>query len=244
MGRMAERAWRDIWRMESARAFAPLREGGAARRKMVYGLRVRSGRKGRRGEYCGWPSMHAFAWSSAERLILLLALGRRDCRDGRPQYSPRRGPCRLSFAMHPPSIHGRATPLSEGGVSCRPPCALHSWDSRGGSTRRILGGPGFVRAVSTGRFGDMPETPRSRGRDKARPSPWRAQRERGRTVRYCPGTESSQSLGRPQMRPQSVRSPSGLPRTVTRSRPVLRKALSPMPSRFLGSTSSRRARQL
>ncbi len=35
---------------------------------------------------------------------------------------------------------------------------------------RILGGPGFVRAVSTGRFGDMPKTPRPRGRDKARPS--------------------------------------------------------------------------
>ncbi len=54
--------------------------------------------------------------------------------DGPPQYSPRRGPCRLSFASHEHSIHGRATPLSEGGVSCRPLCALHSWNSRGGST--------------------------------------------------------------------------------------------------------------
>jgi hypothetical protein len=34
--------------------------------------------------------------------------------------------------MHPPSIHGRATPLSEGGGACRPPCALYSWDSGGG----------------------------------------------------------------------------------------------------------------
>ena len=48
-GGMAKRLWRDIWRMESARAFAPLREGGVARRKMACGLRERSGRKGRRG---------------------------------------------------------------------------------------------------------------------------------------------------------------------------------------------------
>ena len=146
-------------------------------------------------------------------------------------------PCiRLPFMAAPPPSRRGAGP-----VALLVPCIR---GIPGGATRRILGGPGFVRAESTGRFRDMPSTPHPRGRDKARPSPWRAQRERGRTVRYCPGTESSQSLGRPQMRPQSVRSPSGLPRTVTRSKPVLRKALSPMPSRFLGSTSSRRARQL
>ena len=66
----AERSWRAIGRMESARAFAPLREGGAARRKMACGLRVRSGRTGRRGEYCGRPSRQAFAWSIRGGIVL------------------------------------------------------------------------------------------------------------------------------------------------------------------------------
>ena len=41
---------------------------------------------------------------------------------------------------------------------------------------RILGGPGFVRAISTGRFKDMSGTTCSRGRDEARPSPRKAHR--------------------------------------------------------------------
>ena len=92
----------------------PLREGGAARRKMACGLRVRSGGKGRRGEYCGWPSRHASAWIIHKGLEFLLPVESRACRDGIPQYSPRRGPAACLFpvidvpsmAAPPPSRRG------------------------------------------------------------------------------------------------------------------------------------------
>ncbi len=102
----------------------PLREGGAARWKTVAGVHIRSGWKGRRGEYCGWPSRHASAWFIRKGLEFCcrnrVVLG---C-DGPPQYSPRRGPCRLSFASHGHPIHGRATPLSEGGSVLPPSLCL------------------------------------------------------------------------------------------------------------------------
>ena len=121
---MAERAWRDIWRMESARAFAPLREGGAARRKMVYGSRVRSGRKGRRGEYCGWPSIHAPAWSIRKRLDLFVAGGKARAATADRSTPPVAAPAacllpyiRLPFmAAPPPSRRGA------GSVALLAPC--------------------------------------------------------------------------------------------------------------------------
>ena len=161
--------------MESARAFAPLREGGVARRKMACGLRVWSGWKGRRGEYCGWPSMQAFACSICGGIDSFVSVRSRAFRDGRPQYSPRRGPCRLSFAMHPLSIHGRATPLSEGGGACRPSCSVHSWDSRGGSTI-------------------IPEEPRSYGKLKPLKIPRRPVLRAG--VRLGPRPSDSTDRGR------------------------------------------------
>ena len=103
---MAGRSWRDIWRMESARAFAPLREGGAARREMAYGLRVRSGGKGRRGEYCGLPSKQAFAWSIRRGIDSFVAGGK--------SWLPRR-----PTAVLPPS---RPLPL----VFCHA-SSFHSW---------------------------------------------------------------------------------------------------------------------
>jgi hypothetical protein len=135
-------------RMGSARAFAPLREGGAARRKMACGLRVWSGRKGRRGKYCGWLSMQAFAWSIRRGMFFLLALESRDCRDGRPQYSPPSRPLPLVFC-HASAFHSwPRPPLSEGGGACRPSCSLHSWNSRGGSTI-IPEGPFFWEGLRT-----------------------------------------------------------------------------------------------
>ncbi len=81
---------------------------------------------GRRGMLPHGSSAKSLSFCYRNRVVL-------GC-DGRPQYSPRRSPCCLSFSSHGHPIHGRATPLSEGGVSCRPPCALHSWNSRGAST--------------------------------------------------------------------------------------------------------------
>ena len=105
---------RDLENGECASIRPPPR-GGAARRKMVCGLRVRSGRKGRRGEYWGWPWMQAFAWSIRREIDSFVgAGGSRDCRDGRPQYSPRRGPCRLSFAMHPRPLMAAPPPSRRG----------------------------------------------------------------------------------------------------------------------------------
>ena len=63
-------------------------------------------------------------WPSAKGLIRSWPVWSRACCDGRPQYSPRRGPCHLSFAIHGPPIHGRATPLSEGGRVLSPPLLL------------------------------------------------------------------------------------------------------------------------
>ena len=123
-------------KMECAQAFAPLREGGAARKKTASGSRLRSGGKGRRGEYCGGLSMHASAGAIRKGIDLPVAgvefRVECGCRDGTPQYSPRRGPCRLSFSRHGHPIHGRAPPLSEGGVSCCSPCSLHSRESGAG----------------------------------------------------------------------------------------------------------------
>ncbi len=113
---------------------APLREGGAARRETVLGLRLRSEWSGRREEYCGWPSMPASTWSIRKGLTRLLPVWSCTCRDGTPQYSPRRGPCCLSFSKHGHPIHGRATPLSEGGECLRtrhsPNTALQSCPHR------------------------------------------------------------------------------------------------------------------
>ncbi len=95
--------------MESARAFAPLREGGAVRRKMACGLRVRSGSEGRRGEYCGGPSMQASAWSIRRGIVSFIA--------GAESHLPRR-----PNAVLPPS---RPLPL----VFCHA-SAVHSWPRR------------------------------------------------------------------------------------------------------------------
>ncbi len=102
----------------------PLREGGAARWKTVAGVHIRSGWKGRRGEYCGWPSRHASAWFIRKGLEFCCRNGVVLGCDGPPQYSPRRAPCRLSFASHGHPIHGRATPLSEGGSVLSPSLCL------------------------------------------------------------------------------------------------------------------------
>ena len=77
--------------------------------------------------------------------------------------------------MHPLSIHGRATPLSEGGGACRPSCSLHSWDSRGGSTI-------------------IPEEPRSYGKLKPLKIPRRPVPRAG--VRLGPRPSDSTDRGR------------------------------------------------
>ena len=102
----------------------PLREGGAARWKdCQWDCAFGANGKGGGGSTAGSRRCMRPLGPSAKFLIRP-SVRSRACRDGRPQYSPRRGPCRLSFAMHPPSIHGRATPLSEGGgpVALLAPC--------------------------------------------------------------------------------------------------------------------------
>ena len=67
---MAERSWRDIWRMERSRAFAPLREGGAARRKMAHGCKCGAEGKGGGGSTAGGHGYRLSHGPSAEGLIL------------------------------------------------------------------------------------------------------------------------------------------------------------------------------
>ncbi len=87
---------------------------------------------------------------SAERLIRSFPVRSRACRDGRPLYSPRRGPCRLSFACIRLPFMAAPPPLSEGGGAFPPSCSLHSWNSRGGSTI-IPEGPNTLRWAESGR---------------------------------------------------------------------------------------------
>ncbi len=69
--------------------------------------------------------------------------------------------------------HGRSVSAGIGQIGVcfggRCPCA--SLEPIQTQSIPIPGGPGFVRAVSAGLFWDMTGTPRSRSRDKARPSP-------------------------------------------------------------------------
>ena len=53
------------------------------------------------------------------------------CCDGGPQYSSRRGHGRRSLTVHGHPGHGRATPLSEGGKTRCPPCALQTLMTHG-----------------------------------------------------------------------------------------------------------------
>ncbi len=106
MGMIAVGLRGDIWRMEGAQAFAPLREGGAARWKTVARVHIRSGWEGRRGEYRGWPSRHASAW--------FIRTGLEFCVAGIELRLPRR-----PSAVRPPS---RPLPLVFFHAS-----AFHSW---------------------------------------------------------------------------------------------------------------------
>ena len=108
--------------MGGAQAFAPLREGGAARWKTVAGVHIRSGWKGRRGEYCGLPSRHASAWSIRRGLEFFVAgielcLAATAPRSTPPVAAP--AACLLPV-MDIPSM-AAPPPSRRGGVSCRPP---------------------------------------------------------------------------------------------------------------------------
>ena len=95
---------------------------------------------------------------SAEGLILLLrcevVLAATAARSTPPVAAPASCllPCiRLPFMAAPP-------PLSEGGGACCPPCALHSWDSGGGSTI-IPEEPHFASVLSVPRHRALPNGP-------------------------------------------------------------------------------------
>ena len=116
LGMMVVEAWGNMRRMGRAQA-SPLREGGAARRKeKERGLCLGSEWKGRWGSTAVCRRCLLAHDLSAKGLTRLLLERDSACCDGNPQYSPRRGPCHLSFAMHGHPIHGRTTPLSEGGA--------------------------------------------------------------------------------------------------------------------------------
>ena len=110
--------WGRIQGMGYAQAFAPLREGGAARWKdWQWDCAFGANGKGGGGSTAGSRRCMRPVCRAAEVLIRSLPVRSRACRDGQAQYSPRRGPCRFPPSRHGHPIHGRATPLSEGGGS-------------------------------------------------------------------------------------------------------------------------------
>ena len=127
--------WGRIRGMGGAQAFAPLREGGAARWKTVAGVHIRSGWKGRRGEYCGLPSRHASAWSIRRGLEFFVAGIELCLAATAPRSTPPSRPLLLAFCQswtsHPWPRH---PPLGGGECPVALLSSLHLWDSRGGST--------------------------------------------------------------------------------------------------------------
>ena len=122
--------------MGCAQAFAPLREGGGARWKdCQWDWAFGANGKGGGGSTAGSRRCMRPVCRAAEVLIRPLPVLSRACRDGQAQYSPRRGPCRFPPSRHGHPIHGRATPLSEGGGFWHPPCSLHSRNSGDDSTK-------------------------------------------------------------------------------------------------------------
>ncbi len=113
--------------------------------------------KGGGGSTAGGRRCRLLHGPSAEGLFLLLAMESRDCHDGRAQYSPRRGPFRFLSSMHGHPIHGRATPLSEGGRSLAPSLilAFAHWiaeeEAIGTHRRSVSGGIGQIGVCFVGR---------------------------------------------------------------------------------------------
>ena len=108
-GQRLDRAW-------GVRKHSPPPRGGG---RPVEGLPMesclRSKWKGRRGGTAGCRICMASTLSIRKLLIHSFSVLSRAGRDGRAQYSPRRGPCRFPSSIHGRPIHARATPLSEGG---------------------------------------------------------------------------------------------------------------------------------
>ncbi len=107
---------------DRAQASAPLREGGAALRPGCP-WKVFAGRMERAaGGVLRVAVGGGFRFAGSGTVCHLSPYGPSGgCHDGHPQYSPRRGPLRRACTFIAPAIHGRATPLSEGGRSCRHP---------------------------------------------------------------------------------------------------------------------------
>ncbi len=126
MGMIAMRLRGGIRRMERAQAFAPLREGGCRPVEgSAVGLSLRGKWKGRRGEYCGWPSMPASALAIRKGLDSFVAgveprLPRRP-----PAVLPPSRPLPLVFC-HTRTSHPwpRHPPLGGGGRVLSPPLLL------------------------------------------------------------------------------------------------------------------------
>ncbi len=115
VGQRLDRAW-------GVRKHSPLREGGAARWKDCQWNRAFGANgKGGGGSTAGCRICMASTLPIRKLLIHSFSVMSRAGRDGRAQYSPRRGPCRFPSSIHGHPIHGRATPLSEGGGSWYPP---------------------------------------------------------------------------------------------------------------------------
>ncbi len=110
--------WDDGGRIQDmgcAQAFAPLREGGAARWKdCQWDWAFGANGKGGGGSTAGGRRCRRPLVSSAKFLIRSFPVRSRTCRDGPAQYSPRRGPCHFLLpnmyipfmAAPPPSRRG------------------------------------------------------------------------------------------------------------------------------------------
>jgi hypothetical protein len=127
--------WAAVFRTWGARKHSPPFSGGAARwKERQLDCALGANGKGGGGSTAGGRHYMRPLGPSAKVLIRSLPVRSRACRDGRPQYSPRRGLCHLSFSMHRHPIQGRATPLSEGGANLGTLLGfLHSLNSGDGS---------------------------------------------------------------------------------------------------------------
>ena len=145
----------------------PPERGVPPRDRDVHGECLPGAWKGRQGEYCGWPSMHACAWFFRKELDLLVA----DMELRLPQRPtavlPPSRPLPLVFCHAWISHPWPPPPLPEEGVSSCPPCSLHSRDSRGVSTIPPEG-EGEMRRRGTGRTEGRVSEKREKGAGEGR----------------------------------------------------------------------------
>ena len=138
---------RDFWRIwmmmaglwdsngSCASIFPPPRGGCRPVKGIPFGCDCAATVKGGGGSTAGCRCRKLPHVPFAKALPRFLQVCSRACRDGRPQYSPRRGPGRFSWTVHVLPVQGRATPLSEVGECLH---TIHSPNTAPRPTTTIL----------------------------------------------------------------------------------------------------------